>query len=167
MLAPSRPRVASVLTPRLAREYWQAQRRAASLAEPHLAGARDPHDIQQIEAVVPACLLYSFPAIFSHCLWLHFVDNNGALNGLVKGSASVMADEGILGYTWDLIAQRRVWAYCDRADTDSNIADLPSRCRLVQLGDPFGLDWVPCSVRFPPQLLASLGDSLRGASPTA
>ena len=98
---------------------------------------------------MPAVLLHSFPQL-SHCLWLHFVDNNGALSGLVKGSASVMSDEAILGHTWAQIAARRIWVYLDRVDSESNISDLSSRCKITELGDPLKLGWVTHRLYFPP-----------------
>ena len=149
-LGDSRPRVGHLKTPPQLRRYWAAQREAIAPTF-QLAPGDDPRDIQQIEAVNPAVILYSFPQL-QHCLWLHFVDNNGALSGLVKGSASVMADEIILGHTWSQIAQRKIWVYFDRVDSESNISDLPSRCPVAELGDPLHVGWVPHRLYFPPSL---------------
>ena len=60
-------------------------------------------------------------------LWIHFIDNNSALGGLVKGSASVTQQDIIIGHTWSLIAQLRTSAWFDRVDSKSNPVDGLSR----------------------------------------
>jgi len=90
-----RPRVGGCVVPSVVRNYWAWQRDLLSTTQ---SEDDDLHDIQQVEAVCPAAILRSYPQI-NHCPWLHFVDNNGALSTLVKGSASVNSDEIILGYT--------------------------------------------------------------------
>ena len=87
---------------------------------------------------------------------MHFVDNNGALATLVKGSASVNSDEVILGYTSSQIATRRIWAYFDRVDTNANIADIPSRSTASEMGDPLGLGWVHHRLKFPSELRSAI-----------
>jgi len=103
--------------------------------------------------------LHNFPQI-SHCLWLHFVDNNGALGGLVKGSASIHSDEVILGYTWSQIARRRVWAYFDRVDTESNIADIPSRQPVKKMVALLGMPYQSFRLKFPQELVSAIQSSL-------
>ena len=152
ILGDLRPRVGSTVVPSVVRSYWAWQRELLPSPDDM---SDEPHDIQQVEAVCPAAILHSYPQI-SHCLWLHFVDNNGALATLVKGSASVNSDEVILGYTWSLIATRRIWAYFDRVDTHANIADIPSRTTASEMGDPLGLGWVQHRLKFPSALRSAI-----------
>ena len=58
---------------------------------------------------------------------MHFIDNNGALAGLVKGGSRVMGTDTIIGMTWFKIAQLEVVPWFDRADTKSNPVDGLSR----------------------------------------
>jgi len=152
------PRVGSALTPAPVRRYW-ARQRAQSCGPTSPAPSDAAKDIQQIEGILPAVILHNFPQI-SHCLWLHFVDNNGALGGLVKGSASIHSDEVILGYTWSQTAQRRVWAYFDRVDTESNIADIPSRQPVKKMVDLLGMPYQSFRLKFPQELVSAIQSSL-------
>ena len=52
-------------------------------------------DIIEIEAVAPALALQTWPSLASG-LWLHFIDNNGALAALVSGSPSTAATDVIV-----------------------------------------------------------------------
>ena len=60
-------------------------------------------------------------------LWIHFIDNNGALGSLVRGSASVHEQDIIIGETWSRIAALKVLSWFDRVDSDSNPVDGLSR----------------------------------------
>ena len=62
-----------------------------------------------------------------NALWLHFIDNSCALGALVKGSASVMQQDHIVGATWSAIAQLNVLCWFDRVDSKSNPVDGLSR----------------------------------------
>ena len=57
-----------------------------------LAEARD---IFQIEAVGPLLVLHNWGHMFREHLWIHFIDNEGALAALAKGSSSVLSGEVI------------------------------------------------------------------------
>ena len=60
-------------------------------------------------------------------LWIHFIDNNGALGSLVNGSSSVEEHDVVVGCTWALIAELNVLAWFDRVDSKSNPVDGLSR----------------------------------------
>ena len=60
-------------------------------------------------------------------LWIHFIDNNGALGAFVRGSSSVHEQDLIVGETWSLIAANRTLAWFDRIDGKSNPVDGLSR----------------------------------------
>ena len=56
----------------------------------------DGKDIFQIEAVGPLLVLWNWGHLFREHLWIHFIDNEGALAALAKGSSSVMSGEMIV-----------------------------------------------------------------------
>ena len=57
------------------------------------------YDIFEIEAVGPALILWNWLSRFpSNCLWIHFIDSEGALASLVKGSSAVLSGERISIY---------------------------------------------------------------------
>ena len=60
-------------------------------------------------------------------LRIHFIDNNGALGSLVRGSASVHEQDIIIGETWSRIAELKALSWFDRVDSGSNPVDGLSR----------------------------------------
>ena len=67
-----------------------------------LEGVRD---IFAIEAVGPLLVLHNWGHLFRDHLWIHFIDNEGALAALAKGSSSVLSGEVIVGCTHELAAR--------------------------------------------------------------
>ena len=132
--------------PREVRELWASQKAHAAS---HASAEVDFKDIIEIEAVGPLVMLYSWPWLFRNALWIHFIDNNSALGSLVKGSASVLQQEVIVGHTWSLIAELRTLAWFDRVDTDSNPVDGLSRKDFSGIWN-----WQP--ITFPQQVIAEL-----------
>ena len=47
-------------------------------------------DIFEIEAVAPLLILRNWSKHLQDAMWVHYIDNNGALGALVKGSSSVL-----------------------------------------------------------------------------
>ena len=72
--------------------------------------------------------------ILQHCLWVHYIDNNGALAALINGSSSVLQADLIVGETWARVAQQEVLPWCDRVDTKANPVDGISSSSLMGLG---------------------------------
>ena len=56
-----------------------------------------------------------------------YIDNNGVLGALVKGSASVNQQELFVRATWSLISSLRSLVWFDRVDSASNPVDGLSR----------------------------------------
>jgi hypothetical protein len=152
------PRVGSAITPAVVRRSWDRRRTQSQGPSNPKAPSDAAQDIQQSEGILPAVILHNFPGL-CHCLWLHFV-NNGALGGLIQGSASIHSDEVILGYTWAQIAHRRIWAYFDRVDTESNIADIPSRQPLHKIPELLGMPYQPFRLKFSQKLITAIATSL-------
>jgi len=106
------------------RMLWSRQREHANK---HARSEEEWRDIIEIEAIGPLVLLSSWPWLFHNALWIHFIDNNSALGGLVKGSASVCQQDIIIGHTWSWIAYLGTSAWFDRVDSASNPVDGLSR----------------------------------------
>ena len=85
------------------------------------------HDITEIEAIGPLLILHNWGWLLRDALWIHFIDNNGALGSLVNGSSSVDQQDIIIGHTWELIARLGVLSWFDRVDSKSNPVDGLSR----------------------------------------
>jgi len=64
--------------PAAVRNLWASQRKDES---------GELYDIQEIEGIGPLLVLTTWPDILRGSLWLHFIDNNGALSCLIKGSS--------------------------------------------------------------------------------
>ena len=128
--------------PSVMRRHWTQR---LSLAE--------ARDIFQIEAVGPLLVLWNWGHMFKDHLWVHFIDNEGALAALAKGSSSVLSGEIIVGCTHELSASHGIIGWYDRVDSASNPVDKLSRgvmkgpWRLVKIG-------------FPPFLLSRIANAL-------
>ena len=109
-------------------------------------------DIFAIEAVGPLLVLHNWGYRIRNHLWIHFIDNEGALAALAKGSSSVLSGEVIVGCTHELAARYGVIGWFDRVDTHSNPVDKLSRGKLQG-------PWRLVRIRFPPELLAQLSRS--------
>ena len=107
------------------------------------------NDITEIEAIGPLLILHNWPWLVRDALWIHFIDNNGALGALVKGSASVHEQDLIIGETWARIASLRSLVWFDRVDSASNPVDGLSR-------KDFSGSWQWSDISFPESLLQLL-----------
>jgi hypothetical protein len=103
------------------RKLWAAQR---------LASSGDLYDIQEIEGIGPLLVLTTWPRVLENSIWIHFIDNNGALACLVKGSSSCLGTDTIVGMTWHAISRVNTLPWFDRVDTKSNPVDGLSRKKL-------------------------------------
>ena len=99
------------------------------------------YDIQEIEGIVPLIALTTWTAILSS-LWLHFIENNGALSCLIKGGSRVSGADTIVGMTWHRCGKLSVCPWFDRVDTKSNPVDGLSRGNLEG-------DWDIVPLKFP------------------
>ena len=121
--------------PTVLRLLWSQKR---SLAE--------TKDIFQVEAIGPLLILYNWGYLLAGHLWIHFIDNEGSLAALAKGSSSVMSGEVIVGATHEIAAKYGITSWFDRVDTKSNPVDQLSRG--VMKGP-----WRLLRIRFPHYLL--------------
>ena len=114
----------------------------------------DLNDITEIEGIGPLLILHNWPWLLKDALWIHFIDNNGALGALVNGSSSVMSQEVIIGCTWQYISRLGVQAWFDRVDSASNPVDGLSR-------RDFSGVWRWSLLVFPDEVLTRLRSALR------
>ena len=120
------------------RRMWTEQRDLA-----------DARDIFQIEAVGPLLVLVNWGALIQNHLWIHFIDNEGSLAALAKGSSSVLSGEVIVGMTHELVSKYGVVPWFDRVDSASNPVDKLSRGAMSG-------PWRLVRIRFPRDLLVRL-----------
>ena len=112
----------------------------------------DAKDIFEIEAVGPLLVLWNWGCRFKSHLRIHFIDNEGSLAALAKGSSSVLSGELIVGMTHELVAQHGIVSWFDRVDSSSNPVDKLSR------GSMDG-PWKLVRIHFPPALRSRLRES--------
>ena len=85
------------------------------------------NDITKLEGIGSLLALRNWFWLVKDALWIHFIDNNGALGALVNGSSSVEEQDIIVGDTWSRIAELDVMSWFDRVDSASNPVDGLSR----------------------------------------
>ena len=85
------------------------------------------NDIFPIEAIGPLLLLTAFPNVMKNVLWIHWIDNTAAEASLISGTSSLAIADHVVGLTWELCGQRKVWPYFDRVESKSNPVDQLSR----------------------------------------
>ena len=103
--------------------------------------------INKIEAVVPAMCLCTWPDLIRGSLWLHFIDNDGALACLVSGSSKNSSLSAVVYYTW---AQIPALGWFERVPSECNIVDGLSGRNFSTAQDN---NWVRDSVQLPEPLL--------------
>ena len=79
-----------------------------------------------MEAVGPLLALQTWPEL-TDGLWVHFVDNEGARNTLIRGSSSVQSLNSLALETWRQAKDRRLYLWAERVDTKDNPIDAMSR----------------------------------------
>ena len=83
--------------------------------------------INKIEAIVPAICLCTWSHPIRGALWLHFIDNDGALACLVSGCSKNSSLSTVVDYTWAQIPVFGCWPWFERVPSACNIADRLSR----------------------------------------
>ena len=83
--------------------------------------------INKIEAIVPAICLCTWSHLIRGSLWLHFIDNDGALACLVSGCSKNSSLSAVVDYTWAQIPVLGCWPWFERVPSACNIVDGLSR----------------------------------------
>ena len=106
--------------------------------------------INKIEAIVPAICLCTWSHLIRGSLWVHFIDNDGALACLVSGYSKSSSLSAIVDYTWAQIPVLGCWPWFERVPSKCNIVDgLPRKNFSTALAN----DWVRDSTQLPEHLL--------------
>ena len=95
---------------------------------------RDHHLIQQLELLAAAAVYSSFPPdFFAGREVIHFIDNVGALSGLIRGVANAIDSLAIVRafHMANMALRADVWF--NYVASKANVADLPSRWDLHAL----------------------------------
>ena len=117
--AHDRPPVAGFLkVPTSIRKLWRVQK------------DRTYRDIFELEAIAPLLILERWGAEYmADCLWTHYIDNDGSLAALIRGSSSVYSGDCIVGLTWQLCSDLRIAPWFERVESSANPLDGLSRGR--------------------------------------
>ena len=103
------------------------------------------NDVYEVEAVGQLLVLANFGVDLIDCLWLHFVDNSGALSSLARGGSSLESGDHITGLTWSHIVGVGCMPWFERVDSASKPTDGLSRERLQG-------PWTPEPIQLPSAL---------------
>ena len=106
--------------------------------------------INKIEAVVPAICLCTWPNLIRGSVWLHFIDNDGALACLISGCSKNSSLSAVVDYTWAQIPALGCWPWFERVPSECNIVDGLSRRNFSTAQEN---NWVRDSAQLPEPLL--------------
>ena len=81
----------------------------------------------QLEILAGPLALATWPSILADRQVIHFVDNNAAAAGLVKGYSPTQDSSPLVGEYWLRAASARADIYVERVESKSNLSDGPSR----------------------------------------
>ena len=84
-------------------------------------------DIFEIEAIGPLIALLEWPQLLAYRPWIHFIDNVGAQQALIRGSSNSLNGDVITGETWDYVRKIGCWLWVERVASASNPIDGVSR----------------------------------------
>ena len=81
----------------------------------------------QLEILAGPLALSTWKDVLQHSGVIHFVDNDAAAAGLVKGYSSKRDSTLLISSYWSLAAEHAIDPYLDRVESKSNLSDGPSR----------------------------------------
>ena len=114
------PKAGYMRIPPWLRAAWRKQREQGMLCR----------DIYEIEGVAPALILHAWGQHMTGCMWLHFIDHEGAQATLIRGSSSVHSGDAIAGWIWSRVAALKIYPWFERVASPSNPVDKLSRGRF-------------------------------------
>ena len=102
---------------------------------------RNDDQIHFLEMLAVVLMLSTFEDLLAQKAVYVFIDNNGVLGSLIKGSSKAPEVNLLVGRVW-LHAAKWAWApIWARVESEANIADGPSRRDFVMVGR-LGAVWV-------------------------
>ena len=97
----SQPKPVYLEIPPELRELWSLQKSRSKTGT--------TTDIFEIEAIGPLIALLEWPQLLANRPWIHFIDNVGAQQALIRGSSSSLNGDVIAGETWNYIRKIGCW----------------------------------------------------------
>ena len=104
--------------------------------------ARDDDQIGMQELLAIPLAFETFSSEVRNTLSIIFIDNNGVLGGLIRGSCMAADLNQAIGNVWLDIARLQIGLHAVRVESKANIADGPTREFLALLGE-LGASFVP------------------------
>ena len=101
-----------------------------------------------VERFAGPLALDTFKSMLSNRYLIHFIDNSVALGALVKGYSPSEDNIEIVGDYWLRAASRKLFIYCDRVESKSNISDDPSRLNVEGIMASIGAVYIPPCLEF-------------------
>ena len=105
--------------------YWTRAQVAQAFLDTLLA--RRDNYIGMQELLAPILALGTWPDTFKAVLWTAWLDNQGVLHSLLKGSSGSPEANELVGSLWLSLARDFVDLFCARVESKSNVADGPTR----------------------------------------
>ena len=93
--------------------------------------ARGDHQIGFQEILAPVLTFGTWPHLLNRCSWTAFLDNQGAMHGLLNASCRSFEMNAVAGKFWLELAVRDVIFHALRVESKSNVADGPTRADLT------------------------------------
>ena len=81
----------------------------------------------QLEVLAAPLSLSTWQSTLAHKQVIHFVDNDSAASGLVRGYSQKVDSSLLISSYWSLAAENAIDPYIDRVESKSNLSDGPSR----------------------------------------
>ena len=85
----------------------------------------------QLEVLAAPLSLSTWKQALRHRRVLHFVDNDAAAAGLVRGYSQKVDSSLLISHYWSIAAEAAIDPYIDRVESKSNLSDGPSRLELL------------------------------------
>ena len=99
----------------------------------------------QLEILAAPLALKTWMKYFQRAQVLHFIDNDSAASGLVKGYSPKQDSSSLIGSYWIAAAAAQCEVYIERVESKSNIADGPSRLSFTEVLQAGAVYTPPCT----------------------
>ena len=105
----------------------------------------------QLELLACPLALLTWKHYLQRSQIIHFIDNDSAAAGLVRGYSPTTDPSPIIGEYWLIAAEWGMDIYIDRVESKSNLSDGPSRFDCSKLEALHSSSSTSCTVHFPLQ----------------
>lgn len=102
----------------------------------------------QLELLACPVALHTWTELLDSKQVIHFVDNDSAAAGLVKGYSPQIDSTALIGEYWAQASYSKIDIYIDRVESKSNLADGPSRLLFQEMESLRAHRWSPAILNF-------------------